>query len=152
MGRKIGELAYEYLLLSRHSSGLGGSTRIMPLERSAYILLTRLSLDGPMSLGQLKDAFQLDVSTLHRQTTAMMRAGLVERIPDPDGGMARKFKVTETGARKLDEHRAMVRGGFDAVLAGWSEEDIAAFGHYLRRFNVSIEDRLGSPWPHPDLG
>lgn len=149
MGRKISEVAYEHLLLSRHTSGLGGSTRVMPLERSAYILLTRLSLEGPMSLGQLKDAFQLDISTLHRQTTAMMRAGLLERIPDPDGGMARKFKVTETGFRKLDEHRTTVHEALDQMLSEWSEEDIAAFGEYLRRFNVDIENRLGTPWPRP---
>ena len=149
MGRKISEVAYEHLLLSRHTSGLGGSTRVMPLERSAYILLTRLSHEGPMSLGQLKDAFQLDISTLHRQTTAMMLAGLLERIPDPDGGMARKFKVTETGFRKLDEQRATVRDAMDQLLSEWSEEDVAAFAGYLRRFNVDIENRLGAPWPHP---
>ncbi|RBL85831.1 MarR family transcriptional regulator, partial [Streptomyces cavourensis] len=61
------------------------------LDRSAYILLSRIEVEGPMSISQLSEAFGLDASTLNRQTAAMLRAGVVERIPDPDGGIARKF-------------------------------------------------------------
>ena len=32
-----------------------------------------------------------------------MRAGLVARIPDPDGGLARKFRITDEGARVLGD-------------------------------------------------
>src|SRR3546814_7701093 len=75
------------------------------LDRSAYTLLTRLVMEGPMSIGQLSEAFGLDASTLNRQTAAMMRDGLVERIPDPEGGLARKFLVTESGRKRLDRER-----------------------------------------------
>lgn len=43
------------------------------LDRSAYILLCRIELDGPLSIGQLVDALDLDTSTLNRQTAAMTR-------------------------------------------------------------------------------
>ncbi|MCP9948511.1 MarR family winged helix-turn-helix transcriptional regulator [Actinomadura madurae] len=68
------------------------------LERSAYILLSRVRIEGPMSIRQLSEAFDLDPSTLNRQTSAMLRAGLVERIPDPEGGIARKFRITSEGS------------------------------------------------------
>lgn len=53
-----------------------------------------------MSIGQLSDAFGLDASTLNRQTAAMLRGNLVERIADPDGGIARKFRITAEGERR----------------------------------------------------
>lgn len=78
-------IEFETMLLSRHSYLQGPRPRSpqWQLDRSAYVLLTRLVMDGPMSVSQLRDAFGLDASTLRRQTSAMLRAGLVERIPDP---------------------------------------------------------------------
>ncbi|HET6860932.1 MAG TPA: MarR family transcriptional regulator [Streptomyces sp.] len=146
------EVEYEQMLLSRH--GLlhhrSGRRKDGLLERSAYILLSRIRIQGPMSIGELSDAFGLDASTLNRQTAAAMRAGLVERIPDPEGGMARKFRITGEGARMLDEEREGIVDALDRVMADWADEDIAAFASYLRRFNIDIERLGGRPWPRPD--
>ncbi|MEU4654026.1 MarR family winged helix-turn-helix transcriptional regulator [Streptomyces sp. NPDC023723] len=119
------------------------------LDRSAYILLSRIRMQGPMSIGQLGDAFGLDASTLNRQTAAAMRAGLVERIPDPDGGVARKFRITEEGERRLDEERTGLVASLDRIMTDWPEQDIAAFADLLRRFNSDIERLHGMPWPRP---
>lgn len=143
------EVEYEQMLLSRHTylNQKGGRRKDGVLERSAYILLSRIRLQGPMSIGELSDAFGLDASTLNRQTAAVMRAGFVERIADPDGGMARKFRITETGARVLDEEREGIVRSLDRVMAEWPEEDVAAFAAYLKRFNTDIERLAGRPWP-----
>ncbi|MFA1549651.1 MarR family winged helix-turn-helix transcriptional regulator [Actinomadura chokoriensis] len=146
MIRPTHEVEYEQMLLSRHE--------VMPrrarlLERSAYVLLSRIRLQGPMTIGELSDAFGLDASTLNRQTAAAMRAGLLERIPDPEGGIARKFRITGKGARLLDEERAIITNGLDKVMAEWSDEDIVTFAAYLRRFNTDIERLSGRPWPRP---
>jgi DNA-binding MarR family transcriptional regulator len=151
MIRPTHEVEYEQMMLSRH--GLlhhkGGRRKDSLLERSTYILLSRIRVQGPMSIGELSDAFGLDASTLNRQTAAAMRAGLVERIPDPDGGMARKFRLTDEGARILDEERDGMIASLDQVMAGWTDEDIAAFAAYLKRFNTDIERLGGRPWPRP---
>ncbi|MEU4083904.1 MarR family winged helix-turn-helix transcriptional regulator [Streptomyces aureus] len=151
MVRPTHEVEYEQMLLSRHGwmNHRGGRTKDGALERSAYILLSRIRIQGPMSIGELSDAFGLDASTLNRQTAAAMRAGLVERIPDPEGGMARKFRITDEGARLLDEERQGLISSLDRVMADWPEEDIAAFAGYLRRFNTDIERIGGRPWPRP---
>uniref|UniRef100_A0AAU1UII6 MarR family transcriptional regulator n=1 Tax=Streptomyces sp. NBC_00119 TaxID=2975659 RepID=A0AAU1UII6_9ACTN len=151
MAKPTYELEYEQMLLSRH--GLvhhkGGRPENGTLERSAYVLLSRIRVQGPMSIGELSDAFGLDASTLNRQTAAAMRAGLVERIPDPEGGMARKFRITDKGARVLDEERDHIVGSLDRVMTDWADEDITAFTTYLRRFNMDIERLGGRPWPRP---
>ncbi|XVQ89593.1 MarR family winged helix-turn-helix transcriptional regulator [Microbispora siamensis] len=132
-------IEFETMLLGRHRH----------LDRSAYLLLNRIHITGPMSIGQLSDAFGLDVSTLNRHTSALLRAGLAERIPDPDGGIARKFRLTEEGERWLGEEREKNILGLEKVLADWTAEDVAAFAAYLRRFNTDIEHLAGRPWPRP---
>ncbi|NEA27852.1 MarR family winged helix-turn-helix transcriptional regulator [Actinomadura bangladeshensis] len=146
MVRPTHDIEYEQMLLSRHEVMRHRAGR---LERSAYVLLSRIRLQGPMSIGELSEAFGLDASTLNRQTAAAMRAGLLERIPDPEGGIARKFRITAKGAALLDEERAIIINGLDRVMADWSDEDIATFAAYLRRFNTDIERLSGRTWPRP---
>ncbi|MEU5217219.1 MarR family transcriptional regulator [Streptomyces sp. NPDC020807] len=142
---------FETMLLSRHAhlyaprSRAGGGQ----LDRSAYVLLSRISMHGPMSIGQLSEAFGLDASTLNRQTAAMLRTGVVERIPDPDGGIARKFRITEEGARRLAADRDANIEGLDRVMEHWPAEDVARFAAFLERFNQDIERLEGRPWPRP---
>lgn len=150
VNQSVRALEYEAMLLWRHRDMRQPSARgdDRHLDRSAYILLSRLELAGPMSIGQLSEAFGVAPSTVHRQSAAMLCAGLVERIPDPEGGIARKFRLTEEGRRRLDEERGRNVRGLERVLAGWSEEDTAAFAAYLRRFNAGME-RLSAQGPPP---
>ncbi|MFH8489202.1 MarR family winged helix-turn-helix transcriptional regulator [Streptomyces longisporoflavus] len=149
--KPVGRVEFETMLLGRHSHLFNPRTRSSGgrLDRSAYILLSRIQMDGPMSIGQLTEAFGLDASTLNRQTAAMMRSGLVERIPDPDGGMARKFRISAEGARLLDADRSEYVQGLEKVMDSWSAQDVETFAGFLQRFNSDIETLEGHPWPRP---
>ncbi|MES9544014.1 MarR family winged helix-turn-helix transcriptional regulator [Spirillospora sp. NPDC049024] len=143
-------IEYETMVLGRHSLATRRSRREGGLlERSAYILLSRIRIEGPMSIRQLSEAFDLDPSTLNRQTSAMLRDGLVERIPDPAGGIARKFRITAEGERRLDSERGQIVAGIDKIMADWPAEDVEAFASFLQRFNTDIERLAGRPWPRP---
>jgi DNA-binding MarR family transcriptional regulator len=139
---------FEHMVLGRHQFG-SEKRRLQAhrMERSAYIMLSRIRVQGPMSIGQLSDAFVLDASTVNRQTAHAVRSGLLERIPDPEGGMARKFRLTEEGERLLAEERTVHRQELDRVFEDWAPEDVETFAHYLQRFNTSIERLSGQPWP-----
>ncbi|SEF91504.1 DNA-binding transcriptional regulator, MarR family [Nonomuraea solani] len=132
-------IEYETMLLGQHRH----------VDRSAYILLSRIRMAGMMSIGQLSEAFGLDVSTLNRHTSALLRAGLAERIADPGGGIARKFRLSEAGERYLDSERARHISGLEKVLAGWTPDEVASFAAYLRRFNTDVERLGGRSWPRP---
>ena len=140
-------IEYEIMLLERHRDrgALGEPPR--RLDRSAYVLLSRLELDGPLSIGQLVDALGLDTSTLNRQTSALSRTGLVNRIPDPDGGIARKFRITPQGRRRLHSDRDAAIGGLDTALADWTPGQVRTLAESLRRLNEDIERAAGRPWP-----
>ncbi|MEU9962796.1 MarR family winged helix-turn-helix transcriptional regulator [Streptomyces malaysiensis] len=117
------------------------------LDRSGYLLLSRLDAEGAMSIGQLADALQLDVSTVNRQTGALLRAGLVERIPDPDGGLARKLRVTSQGADRMAAERTCRQTGLSRLLESWSPEDVIRLEDVLTRFNREVERQEGRAWP-----
>lgn len=149
----IADLERELMLLGRHSA-LRSPYGAEPepdarLERSAYILLSRIELDGPLSIGQLADAFGLDTSTVNRQTAAMLRSGLAERIPDPNGGMARKLRITQEGERRMRAYRAWVTTALHGLLADWTPQEVADFSRALIRFNEAIEALEARPWPRP---
>lgn len=117
------------------------------LDRSGYLLLSRLDAEGAMSIGQLADAFQLDVSTVNRQTGALLRAGLVERIPDPDGGLARKLRITSQGADRMAAERTCRQTGLSRLLESWTPEDVIRLEDVLTRFNREVERQEGRAWP-----
>ncbi|MER5362365.1 MarR family transcriptional regulator [Streptomyces sp. NPDC002785] len=146
MDMPLDQIEFETMLLGRYMNLLTyrGNRR---LDRSAYILLSRIEAEGPLSISRLSDAFGLDTSTLNRQTAAMLRAGVVERIPDPEGGIARKFVITAEGKRRLDSDRTENVNGLAHVLAHWTPEEAAQLADCLGRFNRDIERLDGRPWP-----
>lgn len=139
----------ELSLLARHQLH---STQHAPdrvLDRSAYALLSRLE-HGPLTLKQLAEAFRLDQSTVNRQINSLRRDALVERISDPDGGVAQLLRPTPQGLKLLVRDREVARRQVGQVLADWRAEDVEAFAALLRRFNNSIEGLEGRPWPRPE--
>lgn len=149
--RRTEGLVYEHMLLSRHAlQGARPHDRDAPLDRSATVLLSRLVAEGPLTVAELADAFDLDVSTVHRQVAAAMKNGLVERISDPTGGLARKHHATEDGTRRLAAELDARRVSAERVVAGWADEDLDTVVTLLRRFNEGVEEVRGKPWPRHD--
>lgn len=147
----ISTIEYESMLFGRHLTGLPGRTRRTRgvLDQSAYTLLSLLQAGGSASIGELTTTTGLDTSTLNRQTAALVRDGHAERIADPAGGLARKFRPTADGLRVLDEERAASQEALAGITASWSDSDRDAFATLLRRFNDNLEARSGRTWPRP---
>ena len=145
MRRAVEEIEYEQMLLTRYS--LARLRTVQELDRSAYILLSRLRAQGPMTVGELSAALQLDMSTLQRQTAAALRLGLVERAADPAGGLARRISLSPEGKERLAAVRAKNVDSVGRVMDGWPAEDVESFAGLLRRFNESIEMLREEPWP-----
>jgi DNA-binding MarR family transcriptional regulator len=144
----LADLHRELMLVNRHSIlGIADGRAERKLERSALILLSRIEAEGPMSIGQLAEAFGLDTSTINRQTAAMLRAGVAERIPDPDGGIARKLRITAEGHARLRDEREWSASGLRSLLENWTPEEVGQLVAALTHFNQAIEDRSGISWP-----
>lgn len=149
MENRVFDVERELSLLARHQLH---STQHAPdrvLDRSGYALLGRLE-HGPMTLKQLAEAFRLDQSTVNRQVNALRRDALVERMSDPEGGVAQLLRPTRKGLRLLQRDRDVAREQVGHVLDGWSASDVDVFAELLRRFNNAIEGLEGRPWPRPE--
>ncbi|WP_345344615.1 MarR family winged helix-turn-helix transcriptional regulator [Rhodococcus olei] len=140
-------LEREIALLARHTALVNKSLSAQELDRSAYLLLSRLEISDPMTLKELADAFGLDISTVNRQTAALLRHGLAEKIPDPDGGAARRLRPTTAGLAALGRDRTRNIDGINALVGDWDERDRRDLVALLRRLNEGIERRQGLHWP-----
>lgn len=141
-------MVYEHLLLTRYAlQDAAPFGRTAALDRSATVLLARLEAQGPMSVGGLADAFGLDISTVHRQVAAAIKAGLIERIQDHKGGAARQHRPTEEGSRRLEEELLARQGALREATSDWSEQDLQSYVQLTRRLNQGIEQLRERPWP-----
>lgn len=145
--RQIAALEEELLLIGRHTNQVIRDPGGDRLERSAYLLLSRLDADRPMTMRELACSLGLDISTINRQTAALLRQGLVERIPDPDDGVAQRLRPTEEGLRRMHADREVRRRGTADLVGDWALADQEALVWYLRRLNKRIEERQGLTWP-----
>jgi DNA-binding MarR family transcriptional regulator len=143
----LADMERELTLISRHQH-----TRVAAgvLERSAYLMLSRIDVTGPMTARELAEALQLEISTVTRQVGAMLRDDLVERVADPAGGAARRLRMTPTGATRLAADRDRHRTGLDKVISDWPDTDCAELYRLLRALNERIETVQGAPWPRPE--
>jgi DNA-binding MarR family transcriptional regulator len=140
-------IARELTLVSRHQ--VSSATKGV-LERSAYLMLNRIDATGPMTARELAEALQLEISTVTRQVAAMLRDDVVERIPDPSGGLARKLRITPTGASRLAADRERYSAGLGKVVSDWPDSECADLYRLLRTLNERIEELQGTPWPRED--
>ena len=122
-------------LAARHAGGEDGAHGI---EWAAYALLFQLVTDGPKRSSALAEAVCVDPSTVSRQVAELVKAGLVERVPDPADGRASLLVAT---ARGLDVHamrRARRVATFGRIVADWPADDVATLTDLLVRFNDSF--------------
>ncbi|WP_326623432.1 MarR family transcriptional regulator [Streptomyces decoyicus] len=148
--RRAGEhIERELMILSRHRE-MATPRRLNgreALDRSAYVLLSRVEVQGPMSIADFVNAFGLAASTFSRQVTALTKEGLVEPTLDPDGGVARKFRITQKGRDRLNADRDTVVSSLTEVVADWSPERLDNFVADLEQFNHDVERLTGRSWP-----
>lgn len=142
----VQQMQYELMLLSRHQLRPHPGEAPM-IERSAYLLLSRLELVEPMTLKELSHGLRLDSSTVHRQLGALLRSGHVEYVPGAAGEVARRVAPTPAGLAALIHTRASNEAGLRGVVGNWPEEKKQEFTDLLRQFNQDVETLEAAPWP-----
>ncbi len=112
------------LVRRSHSYRTPGPT----LERGSYAVLDLLVERGPVRASDLAPALDLDLSTVSRQVSGLIEAGLVLREADPRDGRVLLHRVRE-------QRRNAVR----EVVHGWEPAEVRSFAGMLARFNDAAE-------------
>lgn len=109
------------------------------LQVAAYFILANVAETGPKRASAVADEFGIDKGAVSRQVQQLCEMGFLQRTPDPVDGRAMMLSVTEEGQRRLTETSAERRAVLDERLAGWTDEDLAAFVSALGRYNRTLD-------------
>jgi len=148
----IGELSTELIRQSRVLHGLRSHLPAWTppgLDWAAFSLLSNLMRAGPQRQSELAGCAMLDPSTVSRHVGQLVRAGLVERRPDPLDGRAVQLAPTPAGRQMFEEVRERRDNVLREILSGWQEYDVAALVHLLRRLNDDVEAHRPAPQTEP---
>jgi DNA-binding MarR family transcriptional regulator len=105
------------------------------IDWAAWSLLFQLVKHGPQRSSALAESACVDPSTISRQVGELVRAGLVDRVPDPDDGRASLLEATARGhAVHTAKHRRRLHA-FARVVEDWPADDVATLTSLLARFN-----------------
>jgi DNA-binding MarR family transcriptional regulator len=77
------------------------------LTTSAYAVLARASGEGPLPLGALAARLAMDRTTLSRELTPLLDAGLLSAATDPGDRRRRVVAVTRKGAALVERARPL---------------------------------------------
>ncbi|MEJ2861076.1 MarR family winged helix-turn-helix transcriptional regulator [Actinomycetospora flava] len=116
------------------------------VERAAYVLLARLVLEGPRRSNALAESVHSDPSTVSRQVAGLVRAGLVERRPDPEDGRATLLAPTDEGLRVFHANRDRRNREIGAMTEYWDEGDRVRLVELLEQLAGDLE-RHHAPTP-----
>ena len=109
------------------------------VDPSAYPVLFQL-IEAPKRTTELATCLHADTSTVSRQVTSLVVAGLVERTEDPEDRRATILVATGTGRAAFEamqrDRELMLR----RILTGWSARDVATLVALLSRFNDDFDE------------
>jgi DNA-binding MarR family transcriptional regulator len=111
------------------------------LAQPAYMLLRRISQDGPLAMGELARRVHMDPGATARQVGQLERDGLVRRYPSDDDGRVSLVVTTPAGERSHAKIARVLDRHMHGVLSSWSEADRKDFARLLSRFVEDLRAR-----------
>jgi DNA-binding MarR family transcriptional regulator len=114
------------------------------MSQPAYVLLRRISQDGPLPMGELARRTHMDAGATARQVGQLERDGLVRRYASPEDGRVNLVVATPAGQRVHQRVAAVLHRHMVDVLARWPERDRKEFANLMGRF---VEDLRASNYP-----
>lgn len=110
-------------------------------DHSPMFLLVKLAKHGPSRASDLAGMVCADPSTVSRQVSSLVKAGLLERRSDPDDGRASILVPTELGLDRVAVYKSRRAAVMQPVIADWSPQDRIDLLRLIRKYTEGIESR-----------
>ncbi|MDA3630895.1 MarR family transcriptional regulator [Saccharopolyspora oryzae] len=105
------------------------------LDPASYSLLLMIDDAGPLRGMDVAGRTGLDKSTVSRQIATLVELNLLERVPDPDDGRARRIQLSDLGRERLAQVRAERRKHLHGQFASWTTDDLKDLARLLAKLN-----------------
>jgi DNA-binding MarR family transcriptional regulator len=120
------------------------------VDVTAYPVLFVVAGAGTVRISELAASLHNDVSTVSRQVSSLVSAGLLEKSADPSDGRAWVVSLTDHGRESLVRIQASRATWFQSLLTGWDGPVTAEFVVRLRELGDALDANLrarGTPTP-----
>lgn len=107
------------------------------LQPSAYAILVRLVVDGPMRASAIVDYFAADKGAVSRQIAHLEKLGFASRRKDELDGRAQIVEATPEGRRRCQAARERHTRATRQQLASWDPSRVTLLGELLGDFNAA---------------
>jgi DNA-binding MarR family transcriptional regulator len=108
------------------------------LTRTEAFVLGHIVTYGPLRRSALAETTGQDRAITSRQVDTLVRAGLVERVGDPDDGRAHLLHATDAGLRLNRAMRGVWSKWLGDSLEGWSDAELEQLAGLLSRFGQDL--------------
>lgn len=109
-----------------------------PLEGPYFGTLSRLGTSGSVTVSELAELLNLELSTVSRRVRVLEERHLVEREPGADRRTS-LLRLTAEGQRMFSALEKGWRQMLSEVVADWEPADVARFGELFTRFAADFE-------------
>lgn len=92
-----------------------------------------------MSQKELAKFAKIEQPSMAQMLARMERDGLIRRTPDPADGRSSLVSLTEAAIAKLPAARDALDEGQEAVLAGFTDDEVQMLLQLMRRLNRNLE-------------
>jgi MFS family permease len=110
------------------------------LDRGDYVTAAYLGGAGPMTLAELARALDSHTQPVEERLSALIRDGLVSRVPTADRAASPRFALTPHGRSIFERQRSTNIAGLESILSRWDDGDVAVLIGYLGRLSDGIDD------------
>lgn len=132
------KIEYDIALLVRLTTAI--SPKLGELDRSGYILLSKLEESEPVAINAIADELRLNVSTASRQIAALEAKRFVRRSPDQRNGRTSLIEITPRGREVFGNVRKARIAAYSEILGNWPEAELSRLEETLEKLNHSLAD------------
>ncbi len=132
------------VLARRWRQAIDAELHAAGLTDAAWRPLIHLHRQGGMRQKDLAAALGVDGSSVVRLVGLLEDRGLLERRDDPADGRVKCLYLTDAGLALVDEMHTMIWAAEDALLDGFSDDELTALLDAFDRLDANLSARRGA--------
>jgi len=112
------------------------------LDRTTFLLLSRLAHGEAMTMGEIAEQLDLTPSTATRRVAPLVDAGLVLRDRHPDSHRTVVVSITDTGRRRVDAVRRARVETLRETFRDWHPDELLILASAMDRLIDTLSTEL----------